>query len=371
MGTLTALPAASDNPLLEASPGLMIWTLVIFGITLFILKRYVFGPVGDAIEKRRRGISESIEEAERSRDEAQALLEDYRTRLAEARREADDLREQGRKEGERQGQEILTQAQTQRERILADAEAQISAEARSAASGLRDQVATLALLAAEKVSRRSLSDEDHRKLIEEAIEEADLSPISTNGRGPGAEVSVATTYAEALYEAAVNADAVPQVAADVEAFAGAVRESDDLRLALENPEIDSRAKASVLKAVNADAQPLVQNFLQVLVERGRIAEFLDIAEAFGERVARAEARLDVEAVTAIPLPDDLRERIVERLQAKTNATIELTESVDPDVVGGLVLRVGEVVVNGSVRNRIDELRRELSGAPVNAAVAPA
>ena len=184
-------------------------------------------------------------------------------------------------------------------------------------------------------------------------------------------MSVASTYAEARYEAAVDADAVPQVAADVEAFAGAVRESDDLRLALENPEIDSRAKASVLKAVDADAQPLVQNFLQVLVERGRIAEFLDIAEAFGERVARAEERLDVEAVTAIPLPDDLRERIVERLQAKTNATIELTESVDPDVVGGLVLRVGEVVVDGSVRNRIEELRRELSGVPVDAAVAPA
>lgn len=184
-------------------------------------------------------------------------------------------------------------------------------------------------------------------------------------------MSVATTYAEALYEAAVDADAVPQVAADVEAFADAVQESDDLRLALENPEIDSRAKASVLKAVDADANPLVQNFLQVLVERGRIAEFLEIAEAFRERVARAEARLDVEAVTAIPLPDDLRERIVERLQAKTNATIELTESVDPDVVGGLVLRVGEVVVDGSVRNRIEELRRELSGVPVDAAVAPA
>lgn len=183
MGTLTALPAASDNPLLEASPGLMIWTLVIFGITLFILKRYVFGPVGDAIEKRRRDISESIEEAERSRDEAQALLEDYRTRLTEARKEADSLREQGRKEGERQAQEILAQAQAQRERILADAEAQISAEARSAATGLRDQVATLALMAAEKVSRRSLSDDDHRRLIEEAIEEADLSAVATNGNG--------------------------------------------------------------------------------------------------------------------------------------------------------------------------------------------
>jgi F-type H+-transporting ATPase subunit b len=171
------------NPLLEASPGLMIWTLVIFGITLFILKRYVFGPVGQAIEKRRTDIAQSIEEAERSRDEATALLEDYRTRLAEARREADALRDQGRKEGERQGQEIVSQAQAQRERILADAETQIFAEARSAASGLRDQVATLALLAAEKVSRRSLSDDDHRRLIEEAIEEADLSAVATNGNG--------------------------------------------------------------------------------------------------------------------------------------------------------------------------------------------
>jgi F-type H+-transporting ATPase subunit b len=173
----------SDNPLLEASPGLMIWTLVIFGITLFLLKRYVFGPVGQAIEKRRAEIAQSIEEAERSRDEATALLEDYRTRLTEARKEADSLREQGRKEGERQAQEILAQAQAQRERILADAEAQISAEARSAATGLRDQVATLALLAAEKVSRRSLSDDDHRRLIEEAIEEADLSAVATNGNG--------------------------------------------------------------------------------------------------------------------------------------------------------------------------------------------
>ena len=191
MGTLAVyvLPLQADsgddggNPLLEASPGLMIWTLVIFGITLFILKRYVFGPVGQAIEKRRTDIARSIEEAERSRDEATALLEDYRTRLAEARREADALRDQGRKEGERQGQEIVSQAQAQRERILADAETQIFAEARSAASGLRDQVATLALLAAEKVSRRSLSDDDHRRLIEEAIEEADLSAVATNGNG--------------------------------------------------------------------------------------------------------------------------------------------------------------------------------------------
>ena len=173
---------SGDNPLLKASPGLMIWTLVIFGITLFILKRYVFGPVGAAIEKRRSDISASIEEAERSRDEASAMLEDYKTRLGEARKEADQLREQGRKEGERQGSELVTQAQGQRERVLADTEVQIEAQTRAAASGLRDDVVSLALLAAEKVSRKSLSDEDHRRLIEQAIDEADLSAVADGAK---------------------------------------------------------------------------------------------------------------------------------------------------------------------------------------------
>lgn len=180
--TVVTLPAASDsgnNPLLEAQPGLMIWTLVIFGITLFILKKKVFGPVGQIITKRRDSIAESIDEAERSRDEATALLEDYKARLTEAQREAEQLREQGRKEGERQKAEIITQAQAQRERTVADAEAQIEAQARAAAGGVRDDVVTLALLAAEKVSRKSLNEADHRKLIEEAIAAADLSAISS------------------------------------------------------------------------------------------------------------------------------------------------------------------------------------------------
>ena len=137
--------------------------------------------VGEAIEKRRRDIAQSIEEAERSRDEANSLLEEYKTRLVEARKEADALREQGRKEGEQQRAELVSQAQGQRERVLADAESQISAQARQAASGLRDDVVELALQAAEKVSRRSLSDADHRKLIEEAIAEVDLTAVAANG----------------------------------------------------------------------------------------------------------------------------------------------------------------------------------------------
>lgn len=178
---LQAATEESDNPLLAISPGLMIWTLVMFGITLFIMNKYVFGPLGEAIEKRRTHIEQSLEEVERSRDEATTMLEDYKARLVDARKEADSLREQGRKEGDRQRAELLADGQTQRERVIADAEVQIQAEVRQAAGGLRDEVVTLALAAAEKVSRSTLTEAEHRRLIEEAISEADLSSLSPNG----------------------------------------------------------------------------------------------------------------------------------------------------------------------------------------------
>lgn len=155
----------------------MIWTVVVFLLTLLILKRYVFKPVGAMIEKRRASIASSIDEAESSRDEAVRLLDEYKVKLAEARREADELRDGGRREGERQKQEIVTQAQEQRERIVIDTQTQIDAQAQAAVAGIRDEVVVLALSAAEKVTRKSLSDDDHRRLVEEALADADLSGL--------------------------------------------------------------------------------------------------------------------------------------------------------------------------------------------------
>jgi F-type H+-transporting ATPase subunit b len=155
----------------------MIWTIVVFLLTLLILKKFVFGPVGEAIEKRRASISASIEEAESSRDEAVQLLEQYKVQLADARREADELRESGRRDGERQKQEIVGQAQEQRERIVSDTQTQIDAQAQAAVAGIRDDVVVLALSAAEKVTKKSLSDDDHRKMVEDALADADLSGL--------------------------------------------------------------------------------------------------------------------------------------------------------------------------------------------------
>jgi ATP synthase F1 delta subunit len=183
-------------------------------------------------------------------------------------------------------------------------------------------------------------------------------------------MSVAATYAEALYEAAVGAGALDRVASGIGDFAAAYDESAELRSALGNPEIDPARKRAIVAALSEGAHPHITNLLQVLVDRGRITELPEIAAAFQARVARAESRLDVEAVTAIPLPADLRERIITTISEKTGQSVTLTESVDPDIVGGLVLKVGEAVVDGSVRSRIDDLRRDLVAASVDSAAAP-
>jgi F-type H+-transporting ATPase subunit delta len=109
---------------------------------------------------------------------------------------------------------------------------------------------------------------------------------------------------------------------------------------------------------------VVRNVLHVLIDRGRIAELVPIAEAFEQRVAQAANRLEVTAVTAVSLSDELRETIIQRIRRDTGSDVDLEESVDPEVIGGLVLEVEGIRIDGSVRRRIDDLRARLASVPV-------
>lgn len=175
-------------------------------------------------------------------------------------------------------------------------------------------------------------------------------------------MGVATTYAEALYQAAAHKDAVGRIASDLDALAEALGAESDVARVLNNPKVDSRAKKAALGALAGTADPLTINLLQVLVDRGRLEELPAVAQAFAERVASAEGRLAVEVTTAIPLVDDLRAKVVARIREQTGKTPEITERVDPDIIGGLVLRVGGVVTDASVRGRFDGLRRTITDA---------
>jgi F-type H+-transporting ATPase subunit b len=173
------------NFLVSPELGLMIWALLAFGITLFLLNKLAFPRIAEALDRRRTAIEESIAAAERAKHEADELLEEYRARLREAREQAEDIVARARKAADNLAEETKVEASKQREELLAAARRDIEHETRRALDELRKEVADLTVTATEKITRKSLNEEDHRRLIEEALQEVDfeeLAPSEGNGR---------------------------------------------------------------------------------------------------------------------------------------------------------------------------------------------
>src|SRR2546421_7962736 len=173
---LSELVVAS-NALIKVTPGLMIWTIVAFLITLFVLRRYAFGPIQKAIDERRERIERSIQEAEDARAEARRLLEEHRSLIGKARSQAEDILAETRKVADAQRQRVKEETEADRQRRLEETRRQIEAETHRALEQIRSEVAELTLLAATKVSGKALEDADHRRLIDEAIRELDFSVL--------------------------------------------------------------------------------------------------------------------------------------------------------------------------------------------------
>jgi F-type H+-transporting ATPase subunit delta len=146
---------------------------------------------------------------------------------------------------------------------------------------------------------------------------------------------------------------------ELDDFAAAVAEVPELRAVLRNPQIEPRAKARVLEELLGGADPLVRNFLRLTAEKGRVADIEEIAREFDRLVAREERRLDVELTTAFELSDDEAQRIVRQIEEASGRKVDATRTVDPALIGGLVLQAGSMRVDASVRGRLERLRREL------------
>ena len=186
---LTTVVAAENggNFLVTPNVGLMIWTLIAFGIALYVLKRLAFPRIGEALDKRRTAIEESIDAAERTRKEADDLLEEYRARLREAREQAEEIVARSRKAAERVEQDTIAEAKKEREELMARTRRDIEQETRRALEQIRREVADLTLIATEKVTRKSLDDDDHKRLIEDALSEFDFEALAPASGGNGSK----------------------------------------------------------------------------------------------------------------------------------------------------------------------------------------
>jgi F-type H+-transporting ATPase subunit b len=169
--------------LVSPNLGLMIWTLLAFGATLYLLNKFAFPRIAEALDRRRRAIEESIDHAERTKREADELLDEYRARLREAREQSEEIVVRARRAADALADESKAAANKQREELLAATRRDIETETRRALDEIRKEVANLTVIATEKVTRKSLTPDDHRRLIEEALSEVDFSTLAGEGNG--------------------------------------------------------------------------------------------------------------------------------------------------------------------------------------------
>jgi F-type H+-transporting ATPase subunit b len=185
---ITTFPLAAEGDsggsfLVSPNLGLMIWTLLVFGITMYVLSKVAFPRIQEALDKRANLIRDSIDEAEKTREEANQILQEYRGRLKEAREQADDIIARARKTAETTTAEAADQGREKREELLAAARRDIEAETRRSLDRIRKEVADLTVLTTEKVTRKSLDAGDQKRLIDEALAEVDFSSLGGNGSG--------------------------------------------------------------------------------------------------------------------------------------------------------------------------------------------
>jgi F-type H+-transporting ATPase subunit b len=178
MPNVLAASSGGGSFLVSPNVGLMIWTLVVFVISMYVLSKFAWPRIAEALDKRQQAIEEAIDTAERTRTEAQRLLEEYRERLTEARHQADEIVARARKTAENNEAEALAEARRKREEMMAQTRRDIEQETRRAIQEIRAEVADLTVLATEKVTRKSLTSDDQKRLVEEALSELDFAALS-------------------------------------------------------------------------------------------------------------------------------------------------------------------------------------------------
>ena len=167
----------ATNPLIQVKLGLMVWTIVCFGITFFVLRRYAFGPIQGAINERRERIRRSLDEADKARDEARRLLEEHRALIGQARGQSEEILAEARRVADSQRRRVKDETEADRQRRLEETKRQIEAETHRALQQIRSEVAELTLVATSKVTGKVLDDSDHKRLIEDAIKDLDFSVL--------------------------------------------------------------------------------------------------------------------------------------------------------------------------------------------------
>jgi len=166
-------------------------------------------------------------------------------------------------------------------------------------------------------------------------------------------------YANALFEAAQEQGKLEPVGEQLGRLVEAEREVPELRELLRNPQLDPRARRAALEDVLGGTEELLRNFLLVLSDKGRAGQLEEIGAEFERLVAEAAGIVHAELTTAVELSDAEAQKLLQQIEQASGRKVEASRTVDPDLIGGIVLQVGSHRLDASVRGRLDRLRRQL------------
>jgi ATP synthase F1 delta subunit len=173
---------------------------------------------------------------------------------------------------------------------------------------------------------------------------------------------VARVYARALFEVAKEHDRLDEIHEELDEFAAAVHDHRQMAVFFFSPYFSTDEKKTALKRAVEGADPLFMNFLEALVERKRMPVIFRIRSEFEELWDAEKKLLPVQITSAVQLDEKTVQSIGDRISERTGQKVELSSSVDPDLIGGIVLRVGNVILDASIRNRLYQLRKTVAQA---------
>ena len=173
---------------------------------------------------------------------------------------------------------------------------------------------------------------------------------------------IAEVYARALFEVASERDALDEMREQLDQFADALAENRNLMQFFFSPYFSSEEKKSAMKRAIEGADPAFMNFLEALVERHRMPVVFRIRERFDQLWEEERKLLSVEVTSAVALDDETVRSIGDRVGEQTGRKVELSSRVDPEILGGIVLRVGNFILDASIVNRLDQLRKQVAQA---------
>ena len=173
---------------------------------------------------------------------------------------------------------------------------------------------------------------------------------------------IAQVWARALFEVAKEHDLLDQVREDLGAIVDALNESRDLMVFFFSPYFSTQEKKDGLERAVTGAEPVFMNFLEALIERHRMPAIFRIQARYEVLWEDERDLLPVEVTSAVELDKAIVSSIGDRIGEQTKRTVELSSKVDPDILGGIVLRVGNVVLDASIRNRLEQLRKQVARA---------